>query len=135
MFVLGATVGACRLLGRGRGFAGAADSAAASVAFAVPLAIPLALVAEPDDLAAGATEGRGAVRAPARDVRDSMGREVEGCAEAAEGGRATLGREVDVPLKDCREEAREGTEDDDGPRTTTPDEPCKRTRATQCTYT
>ena len=102
LFVLGATVGACRLLGRGRGFAGASSFGSAC---------PLAFGTDCDDFADGAVDGRDAGRPALREVvRDSAGRETPlvCCIDAAEGGRAKDGREEGTPLKDCRELDREG---------------------------
>ena len=116
LFGRGAIVGACRLLGRGFGFAGAAVAAGA----AVPFAFPFVFGAMPDVLVVGAREGRavdgrGAVSDVGR-VRVE-GRDDAGCTDAADGGRARLGREDGTPLKDCRDEDREGTEAVEDPRT------------------
>lgn len=116
LFVLGAITGACRLLGRGRGFAGASSFGGAS-----PFAFPFALRTDPDGFADAAVDGRGPGRVPTSEVvRDSAGRVTPLVAiDAADGGRARLGRAEGTPLKDCREEEREGTDWLDGWRTST----------------
>ena len=118
---LGVMVGACRLLGRGRGFAGA-SALVAEAPLAVPLvlgAVPLVLGTTPlvlgampfvlgtalVDLGAGRRDGRGPVPVDILEVvRERAGRE----GAAAEGGREMTGRAEDVPLKDCRDDDREG---------------------------
>ncbi len=133
---LGVIVGACRLLGRGRGFTGAAALGVAAPAPLVvpivlgvvaPLTVPLVLGAAaalaapfvlrtgaPVGLGAGRRDGRGPVPADALDVvRERGGRE----GAAADGGREMMGRAEVVPLKDCREEEREGTDCAEGWRT------------------
>ena len=117
LFVRGATVGAWRLLGRGRGFAGV--SAAGGEA---PFALPFAFGTTPEDFDVGARDGREpavpVLRVPVREVvRVRVAGRKAGCREAAEGGRAREGREEDVPLKDCRDEERDGTEGAEDPRT------------------
>lgn len=77
LFARGAMVGACRLLGRGRGFAGLAS-------FALPLLVADAVLAAVD------TEGREA-EVDGREV-DVGGREAEGGGREAEGGAREAGR-------------------------------------------
>lgn len=120
---LGVIVGACRLLGRGRGFAGAS-----TLGVVAPLVVPFVLGAAPFvlgstpfvlgtalvDLGAGRRDGRGPVPVDTLEVvRERAGRD----AEAAEGGREITGRAEDVPLKDCRDDDREGTDCAEGWRT------------------
>ena len=111
MFARGTIVGACRLLGRGRGFAGVAS------AFALPLLVADAVLAAADTEEREAdVDGREVercvlvvVRAEDAGVtRDVMGREGVGWTDAAEGGRETVGRVELVPLKDVRDDDREG---------------------------
>ena len=83
---LGAMVGAWRLLGRGRGFAGASVFGAAPpllLEVLAPLAAPLAVLDDlrtaPADLEVGAVEGRGPGRVlVAEVVREREGREAPG---------------------------------------------------------
>ena len=77
---------------------------------AAPLILGTALV----DFGAGRREGRGAVPVEVLVVvRERAGRD----AAAADGGRDMTGRAEDVPLNDCRDEEREGTDWLDGWRT------------------
>lgn len=105
LFVRGATVGACKLLGRGRGFAGATGSS-----FGAGVGLARGTVGAVFD--ANAAEGRGAGLAVevSEVVRESARRAGAGPAvvDAAEGGRENVGRAELVPLKDWREEDREG---------------------------
>lgn len=107
----GAMVGACRLLGRGRGFAGVAS------AFALPLLVADVVLAVVDiegreaDVGGREVERCVLVVVLAEDVevtRDVMGRDGVGWTDAAEGGRETVGRVELVPLKDVRDDDREG---------------------------
>lgn len=78
-----------------------------------PFVLGTALV----DLGAGRRGGRGPVPVDTLEVvRERAGRD----AEAAEGGRETTGRAEDVPLKDCRDDDREGTDCAEGWRTCGP---------------
>ena len=114
MFCLGAIAGGCRLLGRGRGFAGASS-------FGVGVLSPLTLGTAPVVLAPGAVEGRGPGRPMVKDVARLRvaGRDEPFVVDADDGGREKEGRADDVPLKDCREDEREGVDWDDGWRTET----------------
>ena len=117
MFARGAIVGACRLLGRGRGFAGLASP------FALPLlvadAVLVAVDMEGREAEVGGREDGGgreverwvlaAVLVEDVEVtRDATGREGVGWTDAAEGGREIEGRAELVPLKDVRDDDREG---------------------------
>lgn len=117
LFGLGAIVGAWRLLGRGRGLAGASAFGAAPPSLAVLVALAAPFVVLDDlrtaaaDLEMGAVDGRGPGRVVVAEVvREMEGRGAAGWTDAADGGRGMTGRAVDVPLKDCREEEREGTD-------------------------
>ena len=81
--------------------------------------VPVDLGTVPEDLAEGAVDGRGPGRPAVKEVvRESVGRETPfDSMEVEEGGREKLGRVDDVPLKDWREEAREGGACEDGVRT------------------
>ncbi len=107
LFVRGATIGACKLLGRGRGFAGAAGS---SFSFGAGVGLALGTVGAVFD--ANAAEGRGAglvveVREVVRESARRAGA-APAAVDAAEGGRENVGRAELVPPKDWREEEREG---------------------------
>ena len=146
LFVRGAMVGADKLLGRGAGRLAGAGVGGAPLDAAVevdaaedvaPFAFPFAFRTAPAEREAGAVEGRGAGRAAGvLVVRASVVRAgAAGCTDAAEGGRAKLGREVGVPLKDCREDERDGTVGCDGPRTGGRSASEKRSRNSKQTYT
>lgn len=108
----GATVGACRLLGRGRGFAA---GGAASAVFVLDSALEdtpgLALDTAPAVRAKAATIGRAMEGRVAGGLAESevvrvSARRVEFCTDWDEGGRETWGRIELVPLNDWREDER-----------------------------